>query len=105
MMDVKKAIRILEDSVGLGSSDLDQAIGLAVYELLQLIPRQPVFQSDGLGCCNLICPNCEAVVYNSDWPERAQLEYFDTHCHFCRQRFTPKGYHIGEWEPEVGEAD
>lgn len=104
-MDVKEAIRILEDSVGLGSADLAQAIGFAVYELSKEVPRQPVTYSIGLGGIKVCCPNCESWVYHSEWTDKTKLDYFTDRCKCCGQLFTPKGRLIGHWEPEGGEAD
>lgn len=104
-MEVKEAIRILEDSVGLGSSDFAQAIGVAVYELSKQIPRRPVTSSIGLGGIKVCCPNCESLVYHSEWTDRTKLDHFTDRCKCCGQLFTPKARLIGTYEPEVGEAD
>lgn len=80
--------------------EYNEAMGIAIYELSKLIPLQPFHRSDGLGNRNMVCPNCEGVVYNSGWSESLQLKLFDDHCHMCLQRFTPKGKYIGEWESE-----
>lgn len=80
--------------------EYDEAMGIAIYEVSKLIPRQPITRGDGLGCIEAVCPNCGGVVYHSDWFEVTQRKFFETHCLMCRQRFTPKGKYIGDWEPE-----
>lgn len=105
-MDTKQVISLLQSiDLCFYSNDHTTAMGIAIAELSKSVPRQPIVRPNGFGGRLVICPNCETPVYNSDWTLNTQKKYFDDHCHYCMQLFTPKGKYIGFWEPEVGEEE
>lgn len=86
-IDENKAISIFNEMyTKCVSKEEKAALTMAIKAVRKEIKTPLQYVYDGLGGAPLVCPNCGAALYDSDWYESTKSKYHHNRCVCCGQR-------------------